>query len=126
MSKMNVPAGVTLMAPVPAPVADILSLSALEFLAKLQRYALPRGNVWAETRWLTHRGTSRAFNARRIELLQARVKRQHDLDAGVIPSFLEETRWVREDPTWMVRGLIASPQLRQGFMSDANASYMPH
>ncbi|KAK6537774.1 hypothetical protein TWF694_010682 [Orbilia ellipsospora] len=42
----------------------------------------------------------RAFNAKRKELLQRRVLRQAEIDRGVLPDFLPETKYIREDPTW--------------------------
>lgn len=43
----------------------------------------------------------RSFNARRKELLQRRVTRQTDLDRGVLPGFLLETKSIRENDAWM-------------------------
>jgi malate synthase len=51
----------------------------------------------------------RSFNARRKELLQRRVLRQAELDKGVLPDFLPETKHIREDPTW--RGAAPAPGL---------------
>jgi malate synthase len=66
-----------------APVADdcafILSSEAMEFVAALQR----------------------EFNQRRRELLERRAVRWRELDAGVDPDFLEQTREVREGD-WQV------------------------
>ncbi|KAF3910142.1 hypothetical protein AA313_de0208649 [Arthrobotrys entomopaga] len=42
----------------------------------------------------------RAFNSRRKELLQRRILRQAEIDRGVLPDFLPETKHIREDPTW--------------------------
>lgn len=42
----------------------------------------------------------RSFNARRKELLQRRVIRQAELDKGVLPDFLPETKHIRENATW--------------------------
>jgi len=42
----------------------------------------------------------RSFNARRKELLQRRVIRQAELDKGVLPDFLPETKHIRDDATW--------------------------
>ncbi len=44
----------------------------------------------------------REFNPRRQELLQRRVERQRELDAGQLPDFLAETREIREDDRWRV------------------------
>jgi malate synthase len=72
-SKVNPPAGVEVLGPVPAEFAEILTPAALQFLANLQR----------------------AFNARRKELLQQRVERQAEIDAGKMPDFLPETAEIR-------------------------------
>ena len=58
----------------------VLTSAALEFLADLQR----------------------RFDPRRRDLLQKRQERQAQLDAGVWPDFLPETRGIREDPGWGV------------------------
>ena len=42
----------------------------------------------------------RSFNTRRKELLQRRVIRQAELDKGVLPDFLPETKHIRDDATW--------------------------
>ncbi|KAK6537065.1 Malate synthase, glyoxysomal [Arthrobotrys megalospora] len=42
----------------------------------------------------------RTFNGRRKELLQRRILRQAEIDRGILPDFLPETKHVREDPTW--------------------------
>ncbi|MEW5316349.1 MAG: hypothetical protein WDW38_007728 [Sanguina aurantia] len=72
------PPGVVLLAPVAGEHADIVSPAAQTFLATLHR----------------------CFNARRLSLLQKRNDRQRDIDAGIFPDFLKETRAVREDPSW--------------------------
>ncbi|KAJ3172754.1 hypothetical protein HDU87_007842 [Geranomyces variabilis] len=70
--------GVSVLGPVKPQYADILSVPAQEFIATLHR----------------------AFNGRRKELLQKRVQREKEIDAGKHPDFLPETKWIREDPTW--------------------------
>ncbi len=65
--------GIEVNAPVSAEFAEILTPEALSFIAKL----------------------SRAFEARREELLQKRVQRQAELDAGKMPDFLPETEHIR-------------------------------
>ncbi|KAI9101771.1 malate synthase [Phlyctochytrium arcticum] len=77
---MSVPTakGVSILGPVKQQYAEILSIPAQEFLATLHR----------------------SFNSRRKDLMNRRVQRQKELDAGALPDFLPETRWVREDPTW--------------------------
>jgi malate synthase len=47
-------------------------------------------------------GLHRELDPRRRELLARRRERQAELDAGALPDFLEETRAVREDPSWRV------------------------
>jgi malate synthase len=44
----------------------------------------------------------RSFRNTRKALLQDRHDRQHRLDGGENPQFLDETRWIREDPSWRV------------------------
>ena len=51
----------------------------------------------------------RSFNGRRKELLQRRVIRQAELDKGVLPDFLPETRHIRENDTW--KGAPPAPGL---------------
>ncbi|MCC2547027.1 malate synthase A [Hymenobacter sp. BT175] len=62
--------------------AEILTPSALAFVAELQR----------------------RFDRTRRELLQRRVARQRDFAAGILPDFLPETRLIREKP-WTVAPL---------------------
>ncbi|PRT54324.1 Malate synthase, glyoxysomal [Wickerhamiella sorbophila] len=67
------------VAPVSSEVSSkILTKEAIAFLATLHR----------------------SFNARRKELLAARVARQARIDGGELPDFLPETKHIREDPTW--------------------------
>ncbi|KAJ3297072.1 hypothetical protein HK104_000881 [Borealophlyctis nickersoniae] len=70
--------GVSILGAVPPQYADILSVPAQEFVAVLHR----------------------VFNPRRKELLKRREQRQQELDAGRLPDFLPETKWIRDDPTW--------------------------
>ncbi len=42
------------------------------------------------------------FDARRHELLEKRNKRQEQINDGIMPTFLAETKHVREDKTWKV------------------------
>ncbi|KAL8326200.1 hypothetical protein RB597_009155 [Gaeumannomyces tritici] len=49
----------------------------------------------------------RSFNGRRKALLERRKLRQAEIDKGVLPDFLPETRHVREDHTW--RGAPPAP-----------------
>jgi malate synthase len=76
--------GVEFHAPVTERYAEILTQEAVAFVAGLQR----------------------AFNARRKELLAARVERQAKLDAGQKPDFLPETKKIRESE-WTVAPLPA-------------------
>lgn len=76
------------MAPVTAAEAEILSPQALQFVATLQRI----------------------FNPTRKTLLQKRVLRQQALDRGVLPDFLPETAFIRNDPNW--RAAAPAPGLQ--------------
>jgi malate synthase len=80
----SLPAGVEFIAPITAHHAEILTPEAVAFVVSLQR----------------------AHNARRKELLGARVTRQAPLDAGQKPDFLPETRSIRE-AEWTVAPLPA-------------------
>ncbi|KAL8668545.1 MAG: hypothetical protein Q9168_006827 [Polycauliona sp. 1 TL-2023] len=51
----------------------------------------------------------RSFNSQRKELLQRRAIRQAELDKGVLPDFLPETKHVRENDAW--RGAPPAPGL---------------
>jgi malate synthase len=74
-------------APVEGRSAEILTPEALAFVAALQR----------------------EFRTERDRLLQARVERQAELDAGTLPDFLPETQQVRESD-WQVAP--APPELQ--------------
>jgi malate synthase len=76
--------GVEFRAPVTERFTEILTQEAVAFVVGLQR----------------------AFNARRKELLAARVDRQARLDAGEKPDFLPETKKIRESE-WTVAPLPA-------------------
>src|SRR5580698_5507234 len=76
--------GVEFLAPVTGRYAGVLTPEAVAFVVGLQR----------------------AFNARRKELLAARVVRQTRLDAGERPDFLAETKGIRESE-WTVAPLPA-------------------
>jgi malate synthase len=80
----SLPAGVEILAPVPAESATVLTPAALEFLADL----------------------SRTFEPVRTRLLARRAERQKELDRGVRPDFLAETRAVR-DGDWTIAPLPA-------------------
>mmetsp|Transcript_2846 Transcript_2846/g.4899 ORF Transcript_2846/g.4899 Transcript_2846/m.4899 type:complete len:545 (+) Transcript_2846:107-1741(+) len=70
--------GVSILGVVTPEQATILTLEAQQFVAQLQR----------------------CFNKRRLDLLDARVTRQKELDAGKLPSFLASTAAIRDDVTW--------------------------
>jgi malate synthase len=84
------PAGVQVLAPITPEYAQILTPAALTFLAKLHRQ----------------------FNSRRLELLERRVARQKELDAGKLPDFLPETRHIRQ-ADWTVAPVPADLQDRR-------------
>ena len=64
------------------PFAEILTPEALAFVEKLQK----------------------AFNGRRLSLLEAREERQKAIDAGQFPDFLPETKEIR-DSEWTVASI---------------------
>ena len=51
----------------------------------------------------------RSFNATRKNLLERRKARQSELDRGILPDFLPETKHIRENATW--RGSSTAPGL---------------
>lgn len=69
---------------------EILTPEALAFVEKLQR----------------------KFNARRLELLAARVEKQKQIDAGKLPDFLPETKTIREGE-WVAAPIPADLQDRR-------------
>jgi len=89
-SDTTLPAGVQITGRMTPEYASVLTPEALAFLAALHRQ----------------------FNARRLELLQRRVARQAELDAGNFPDFLPETRHVRE-ADWKVSSVPADLQDRR-------------
>ncbi|PKO49775.1 MAG: malate synthase A, partial [Betaproteobacteria bacterium HGW-Betaproteobacteria-21] len=70
---LNLPQGVQITGPIKPGYESVLTFEALELVAKLHR----------------------AFEARRQELLKARVARQARIDAGEMPDFLPETAHIR-------------------------------
>ncbi|SFS15138.1 malate synthase [Granulicella pectinivorans] len=82
------PEGVTFTAAITHPA--VLTTDAIAFLAKLHR----------------------AFNARRLDLLNARTMRQARLDAGERPDFLPETAAIRAGD-WTIASLPADLQDRR-------------
>ena len=79
--------GVSIHGPLNDQTRKILSKEATAFLALLHR----------------------SFNARRKELLQRRVIRQAELDKGILPDFLPETKHIRENDAW--KGAPPAPGL---------------
>lgn len=78
--------GVTILGKVkPEYASEILTPEALLFVATLHR----------------------TFNATRKTLLQKRVLRQQQIDQGILPDFLPETKAIRDDVAW--RGAIPAP-----------------
>lgn len=73
-----------------APYTEILTPQALDFVAEI----------------------ARTFGSRRDELLQRRVARQAELDAGQLPDFLPETKHIR-DSEWTVAPTPADLQDRR-------------
>ncbi|ORZ37289.1 malate synthase [Catenaria anguillulae PL171] len=80
MSTHKLPAGVQLLAPIPAGAGthEILSHDALHFVATLHRQ----------------------FNPTRVALLLKRQLRQQELDNGKLPDFLPETKHIRDNLAW--------------------------
>lgn len=78
---------VNILGPVQANTEKILSKEATVFLALLHK----------------------AFNTRRKALLERRIHRQSELDKGVLPDFLPETRHIRENASW--KGASPAPGL---------------
>ena len=72
--------GVEVTGPAGDRYDEILTPGALALIAKLQRELGPR----------------------RAGLLAARARRQHELSAGAMLDFLDETRDIRADPSWRV------------------------
>ena len=87
---LNLPAGVQITAPIQPQYESVLTFEALELVAKLHR----------------------AFEARRQELLKARVARQARIDAGEMPDFLPETKAIREGD-WKIAPLPKALERRR-------------
>src|SRR5882672_4366445 len=79
MNPIEISKGPELLGSVTPLQAEILSPEALEFFVALQR----------------------EFNPRRVQLLQERKLRQEAIDRGEMPSFLPETKSIREE-NWRV------------------------
>ncbi len=73
------PEGIEIRGPITPEFAEILTPEAMAFVATLVR----------------------AFTGRRAELLQKRIQRQAEIDAGKMPDFLPETEHVREG-SWTI------------------------
>ena len=91
MSTITTPEGVQVLAEVSPAQAEILTTEALALVAKLHR----------------------EFEPRREELLAKRVERAKEIDAGVDPDFLPETKHIRDDPSWKVAPAPADLQDRR-------------
>ena len=87
---LTLPQGMTITAPIQPEHEPILTPEALALVAKLHR----------------------AFEPRRRALLAARTQRASELDAGVRPDFLAETRSVREGD-WTIAPLPQALQRRR-------------
>ncbi|CCC09362.1 hypothetical protein SMACR_05223 [Sordaria macrospora] len=79
--------GVTILGPIEEHQRKILTPQALSFVALLHR----------------------SFNQTRKNLLERRKIRQAEIDRGVLPDFLPETKHIRENPTW--KGAPPAPGL---------------
>lgn len=79
--------GVSILGPLTEETRKILNKDAVAFLALLHR----------------------SFDAKRKELLQRRVVRQAEIDRGLLPEFLPETKHIRENAAW--KGAPPAPGL---------------
>nr|CAA39994.1 malate synthase [Neurospora crassa] len=79
--------GVTISGPIEEHQRKILTPQALSFVALLHR----------------------SFNQTRKNLLERRHVRQAEIDRGVLPDFLPETKHIRENPTWKGAAPAAPP-----------------
>jgi len=86
-SQSQVLEGVAIHGPIGDAHRKILTPDALTFLALLHR----------------------SFDGTRRKLLERRQLRQAEIDRGVLPDFLPETKYIRDDPTW--RGAPPAPGL---------------
>ena len=82
--------GIEIAAPISPEFAEILTPEAMNFVAKL----------------------ARTFEGRRQELLQRRMQRQAEIDAGKLPNFLPETEHIRQ-ANWTIAPLPADIQDRR-------------
>ena len=79
--------GVSILGPLNDHTRKILNQDATAFLALLHR----------------------SFNEKRKDLLQRRDIRQAELDKGILPDFLQDTKHIRENDTW--KGAPPAPGL---------------
>src|SRR5436190_18367178 len=84
------PEGIEIRGPITAEFAEILTPEAMAFVAALVR----------------------TFSGRREELLQKRVQRQAEIDAGKMPDFLPETEHIRQG-SWTIAPVPADLQERR-------------
>lgn len=89
-TRIQCPAGVQVKGSTTAPFEDILTFEALDFVKKLHE----------------------RFDLRRKELLRKREEKQHEIDEGNLPHFLEETRDIREE-VWTIDPVPADLQDRR-------------
>ncbi len=82
--------GIQVVGPKVAGEEKILTTEALDFVEKL----------------------ARNFGGRRLELLRQRQWRKKDLDKGVLPNFIAETKWIR-DGNWKIDPAPADLQDRR-------------
>jgi len=87
----TLPRGVEIKVDVASEFAAILTPPALHFVAKLER----------------------EFRDPRRNLLQKRVERQAEIDAGARPDFLAATKKIRDDDSWKVAPIPADLQNRR-------------
>jgi malate synthase len=83
--------GVEIKGVVPVDFAEVLTPEALRFVAKLER----------------------EFRETRRKLLEKRVERQAEMDAGIMPDFLPATKGIRDDAAWKVAPIPADLQNRR-------------
>ncbi len=88
---LSFPQGLEITGNATSEFADILTPDALHFVAKLER----------------------EFRQTRQPLLQKRIERQAEIDAGIMPDFLLATKHIREDGSWKVATIPADLQNRR-------------
>jgi len=91
MNSLHFPQGVEINGNITPEFAEVLTFEALSFAAKLER----------------------EFCETRRTLLQKRVERQTEIDAGAIPDFLPATRKIRDEASWKVAPIPADLQNRR-------------